>query len=81
MITVDILRRDCVVVVCEPTILERLLLRRTTERIVTQFPDIGGSYVWLYENGRPVPRDVLKAIDAAFVEAEWARIKAKWGAR
>ena len=74
MIHIDLLRRDIAVVIHEPTILERLLLRRSSERIATRLPDILGGYVWLYENGRPVSAAVRKAIDAEVVRLEWDRI-------
>jgi hypothetical protein len=77
VIHIDLLTRDVAVVIFEPTILQRLLLQRSSERMATRLPDIGGSYVWLYDNGHPVSEAVRRAINAEVVRVEWRRILAK----
>lgn len=80
MIRVDLMRRDIAVVICEPTIWERLFLHRTSERIASAHPDISNGRnngrVWLYENGRPVSERVRQAIEAEVTKVEWDKI---WG--
>lgn len=74
MIRVELMRRNIAVVIFEPSIVERLFLQRSFERIAERYPDINGGCVWLYENGRPVSTAVRKAIDAEVVRVEWQRI-------
>lgn len=79
MIRVELLRRDIAVVITEPSVLQRLLLHRSSERIVTMFPDIFGGESWLYENGRPVSDEVREAIESEVLRLEWQRIFERQG--
>lgn len=78
MIHIDLMRRDIAVIITTPTIWERLLLRRSEERLAFAMHSINGSREWYWDaTGRPVPEHVRQAIELEVRRLVWQRILAK----